>query len=180
MSLHCLPFPSNLFHMLKYSLSIICLPYSHLASQGFQTILWLLNPLPTWVICPSGICMSSQVCKDKNKRRIRVCIHLVNYSVFHSDWKGKSTEEKVTQKTVTFHGISSWCLEIITSRTVRTRGRIRTRRYSRTYLPRTCLLPSQIHLYSWPPQYPVAMSYLITWSAPQFCSPCSLGEINIL
>lgn len=55
--------------------------------------------------------------KDKTKRRIRAYIYLVNYFVFQADWKGKSIKEKVTWKMVAFHGTSSWCLEIITSRT---------------------------------------------------------------
>lgn len=178
MSLHCLPFPSNLFHMLKYSLSIICLSYSHLASQGFQSDFW--TPCQCESSALQEFLSPLKYIKIENKRKIRACIPLVNYSVFHGDWKGKSIGEKATQKMVAFHGTFFWCLETITSRTAWTGGRIRTRSYSRTYLPQTCLLPSQIHLYSWPPQYPVAMSYLMTWHVPQFCSPFSLGEINIL
>lgn len=102
--------------MLKYSLNIICLPCSHLAPQGFQTIPQFLNPLPMWFICPSGtsVFLSN---KDKTERKIRAYICLVKYSVFQVDWKGKSVREKVTWKMGTFHGMSSWCLEIITSRT---------------------------------------------------------------
>lgn len=156
------------------------LPYSQLASKGFLTVLCFLNPSPMWFICPSGISKSSQEYKDKSQTQIRAYIHLLNYSVFQGAWKGKNIKAEVTWAVVAFHGTSSWCLENITSRIAWTGGRIRTRSYSWTYLLWVCLFPSQIHLYSWPPQYPVAMSYLIMWYVPQFCSPFSVGEINIL